>query len=209
MPSWPTKRNVGLYKYVMRSFIDIINESVLLESIEFHPATISDDGMEINFPANSVVRKSSPCPECKGTGKDLYAAEQGRDQKCYDCFGAKTITDTEYKFPSMGVSNENAQIVCDLIGVEYDSHGWIAPEHIPAILRRLIYVKNKPTDGFERESSENQGTVMDRTGEIPQIRRTATLIDAGVSADQVMRYIDKMIEICQWAKQNDCGVSWA
>lgn len=193
----------------MRTYIDIISEAALSESIEFHPATISDDGMSINFPENGVVRKTIPCPGCNGTGRDAYAASYGRDQPCYDCFGAKEITETEYNFPSIGVSNHNAQIICDLIGVEYESHGWIPPEQVSDVLRRLIYAKNKPTGGFEREASDDQQTVMDRSGELPTIRRTARMIDPGVSSDQVMRYIDRMIEICQWAKKNDCGVSWA
>lgn len=193
----------------MRSFINIITEGVLNESVEFHPAQMSEDGMEVRFPENGVLRKSIPCPECNGTGKDQWAIKNGIDQKCWDCFGAKTITETEYNFPSLGVSNTNAEIVCDIIGVECDSHGWISPEQIPNVLRHLIYAKNKSNANFTRDATDTQDTIVDRSGDIPMIRKTARMIDAGVSPDQVMRYIDKMIDICKWAQANNCGLSWA
>ena len=178
----------------------------LFESVDFMPGERHGD--HIGFPSSGVRHVTSECPDCNGTGEEDYT--NGRFP-CMYCNGTGKNEDTEYMFPSMNVSNRNAEVIADMIGVEsVDSSGWIPNENLPEIRRTLIRIINGSTAQHQIEpSTVGGGTIMDRDGPIPQIRKTAKIYDFGVSDYQLKAYAERLLGIIDWAQKNKCGVYWA
>ena len=186
---------------------------IITESIDVHPAelNIRDGDKFINWPKNAVRHETVPCPYCDDNGNSKHALEFGITEPCDDCFGTRQQTNTTYDFPNLNVSNSNIEFVEALMGIDGtdEFHGWIPPEQVGAVAQRLIRMKNSDLSSWARDGGESSGTVVDRSGDIPQIRKTATMIDAGMSEASIRKYIDRLLTICHWAQKNDCGVSWA
>jgi predicted nucleic-acid-binding Zn-ribbon protein len=192
----------------MRNFIDIIMESAILnEGTSFHPSikTIEDGKIFIDFPNSRKIQ--FPCRNCE------YEKEYGFNDrsKCEDCGGTEFETDTVYDFPCLDVSIQNAAIIKKILGCidDDDDCGLIENHELPNMMRRLIKLKNTSTNDFSRDRSENRRVSIDRTGNIPTIRSGPRMIDMGVPQSQITQYIDRLIEIVNWAINNKAVVSWA
>jgi hypothetical protein len=191
----------------MRNFIDAIQ---ITESVDFHPAVLSirDGEKYIDFPPNGSEKMEKPCSECSDT---KYGEFYGRKNICPYCQGTGIETETIYNFPMMNVSNRNMQVVCSLLGVECDDYsGWIPPNEIPTIKRRLIRLMNGDTKSYQIEPTEFKGErKVDRSGDIPRITTGPQMLDFGVDDTQITRYISTLMKILDYAQQNNMGVSWA
>lgn len=185
-------------------------KEILNESITFAPARLKiENGRKIFSLADFEKATEKPCWVCDGTGEDKYASEFGQKYSCEYCKGRKVFTD--YEMPvELNVSNANAQAIIDMLGLEFDYSGYIPPERMPELRRKLIKLKNGEIDAYTKEPTKQQGPVrrykdddgMDRIG------RGATVYDFGRSNEQVKRYIDKLLELLDFAQKNDAIVTW-
>ena len=96
---------------------------------------------------------------------------------------------------------------------EFDYAGTIHRKDLPALMRKLIMLKNKDKAEYTRPSSTQQGgmqrTTDPETG-MTKISRGATIYDMGVSSQQVNRYVDKLIEIVKFTQEHpDAIISWS
>lgn len=200
----------------MRHLINLV-EGLLCETVDFHPATLSvtdDGGKHIGYPPDSIVKKSEDCWVCDGSGKDIqndaYKARFGKDLPCERCEGLGKHDEIDYNFPNLNVANSNAFHIADMLGLEPDYTGWIPLEEIPNVLRRLIRLKNGEVADWTKSLSDERGeTKVDYTGAVPRIQGGARMIGGEITFAQVERYIDRLMDICKWAQDHGCGVSWA
>jgi hypothetical protein len=198
----------------MRSYIDLA-ENVLFESVDFHPAVLEDHDGEIYivYPPGSEVKSEQECHYCNGSGKDVqndaYREEFGKDLACDGCAGTGRVTETDYIFPNMNVSSANAFHIARMIGLDPDHTGWVPPEEIPNLIRTLMRLKNTDTTRHEVPSEDTGGDrYVDTSGQVPRIGTTMRMIGGGIDSQRIESYVNRLMEICKWAQDHHCGVSW-
>ena len=170
-----------------------------------------DGGVLIGGPAEFERQVKEPCKGCNGTARDAWAAENNIDQACDDCDDGYWKV-WKYDYPSMRFGVMQMAIMRDLLGFDGDGEGWtgwIPPEDVPVYMRRMIALKNGETQQFTQAPTDTQSTFVDKSGDIPEIKRGAHMIGGGASEEQIKQVIDRMMEIFMWAKKHNCGVSWA
>lgn len=191
----------------------------ITEGVDFRPAdweVLPDGTKSIGYPKDTTRHVKVTCKWCNGTGRDIqadaYEREFGRPSPpCDFCDGSGQHMEWQYDFPQMRVTYGNQGILSSITGKGDSNHGWIPPEDIPEVRRKLIRLMN--TDAPEhlaRPSTETHGpTSVDRTQEIPRIRRGSTMIDGGLSPEQIRSYGKQMLEILDWAQKHGVGACWA
>lgn len=212
----------------MRKWIDLV-EQKLTEGVDFRPAVMTKevrDGEEhtiIDYPPDTTRREWLTCKYCDGTGLD-YTYEgppHARVKKllpgthCEPCSppwgdGKGKTHEWVYDFPQMRVTYMHIDLLCDVLGVPYDEHGWVPPEKLPELKRRLMQVINGNSTGLAKPTTDEGGHLrVDKSGEVPRITRSARVIGVGVSDDMVKAGARRFLEIVDWAQKHGCGVSWA
>lgn len=207
----------------MRKYIDLV-ESLVMEGVDFHPSVMRQEERDgrmqtiIDYPPDTTRRESKKCRFCDGTGNDYHydhsdippriVYEPGT--KCGYCDGAGKTMEWTYDFPSMRIPHMGISLLCDVLGREYDDYGWVPPEQIPDLKRRLMMVINgNIAAALAQPATDEQNTVVDREGEVPTIRRGARMIGPGIDENQVRRGAQALLDIVDWAQKHGCGVSWA
>jgi hypothetical protein len=143
------------------------------------------------------------CRDCDGTGKD-------RTQLCVYCGGTGKEEDTVSDAPELQVSNANGEIIQQMLGLDPDYSGVIHNVDLPKVIRRLILLKNKSTQQYTADPKQERGPTQkwtDKQG-ITHIGPGATMYDLGTSQAQIDRYIDRLIEIVQFAQKNNASLGW-
>lgn len=190
----------------MRDHIKIINQ-MLSESVTFYPATREEKDGEIyiGWPDEYVERVKTDCEDCE-KGKVPYHPEID----CPYCQGTGEATETVYRFPHLDVANRNAEIIADMLDAPNPDSGWIAPDEIPVVKRRLMKLMNTSVSQFGvSASTTSRQTRVDYSGDIPRISAGAQMFDAGVTSEQLVGYIRKIMPILDFAQKHGYGVSWA
>lgn len=177
----------------------------LLESVTFGVVKYNE---EKGYYSGEYEEIERDCIACDGSG------QWDEERECPYCKGTKKETSSESIHPELNVSNHNAYtIVQDLLGENPNTEdglcGIIKNKDLPDIRRRLIRIKNGDTSNLTEPSREEGGnTIMDKSGEIPTIRKTATIYHGGRTDAQVMRYIDQLLSIIDVAQKENADVSW-
>ena len=176
------------------------------ESITFNPAklvTYGDKG-EKAWSNEWGEYKMEPCWVCDGTG-----LEQGK-YTCGMCNGQKTNKEWVSHAPELNVSNANARAVTDMLGVNFDYGGVIEHKDLPAVMRKLLLLKNKGADQFTEPGTKSGGQMKKYTNDDGQsaIGRGPTMYDMGRTSDQVNRYVDSLIAMVKFAQENGGGICW-
>ena len=153
-------------------------------------------------------RKDVECWYCEGTGK-----EKNYDQiPCELCDGTGTeLNKWIPSSPELRTSNSNAYLIMDMLGIESTSSGTIKNANLPAIMRRLIELKNSNTSQYTRLGSQTGGKIgrykdkdgMDRIGQ-----KGIAMYNFGTSQSQVTKYIETLGEIVKFAQDNDADLGW-
>jgi hypothetical protein len=187
----------------MRKFIDTV---ALLESVTFHPAvmTIENGQKYVGWPDGTTEQVETTCLGCEGDGKCPY----GSHEPCDDCGGTGKWKETKYNLPEFRASNEGLQTVLDILGMEFDYAGWIAPEQLPLLRRQLIRMLNGDTSGYEQEPEKHQRVSVDRSGDIPAITRGPTMYKPGITNSMLEGMIRRMLEIIDYCQKGGYGLSW-
>jgi len=151
------------------------------------------DGSALDYPDDP---NSEPCPYCKETpGKETYS---------------------NYTAPNLNVANVNAYQILKMLGLydeEDSSAGHIENKDLPAIRRKLIMVKNKGSEDFNRPSTDTispKRSYVDKSGSTPEIKTSggARFIDMGLDNDRMSQYIAKLLEIINYAQEHGYDIAW-
>ena len=182
----------------------------LKESIDFSvtKSYVDDQGRTINDMSHFGNSKDVECWVCDGTGKDKYYDEAD----CGYCHGKGKNFQFVSDAPEMNVSNGNAFKIIDMLGLEQDYAGHVDNKDLPQLMRKLIRLKNSDTSQYTQPGSRTQGpmtTGKDDTGMDTLKRSGPTMIDMGVSDNQITGYVDQLIKIVTFAQENDGDFGWA
>tara|TARA_Y100001937_G_C7038636_1_gene293543 strand:+ start:270 stop:854 length:585 start_codon:yes stop_codon:yes gene_type:complete len=193
-------------------------------SISIYPSVFSKtiDGRRVisRHGEEQVLEK---CWVCKGTGKEeAYMGKPGDGPSLVDCDyckGKGERLEWRGKGPEMNLSNTNAFAVFSFLGIqEPDYSGTIMNKDLQKYLMLLYQVKSGEQDsGLEspgRTSGGNRRTEIQKDPEtgldtIKKVSDGPVLYHMGRSASQVRTYIDKLINIFEYARDNKVNVSWA
>lgn len=101
--------------------------------------------------------------------------------------------ETRSTLPELNVSNMNASVVFDLLGIVGDSCGTILVADMDPIIKRLLDHNNRPNKRalHERETIQSKNMVI-----------------FGVDDDRIKYYIDTMLHLLTQCKQSNFNISW-
>jgi hypothetical protein len=185
----------------------------IVEGMTFSPAIeqeyIDDSGERRKLMTGEPwwAKSDEQCWVCNGTGKDPYT---DGDIDCGYCHGKKTYTKHGSTAPELNVSNVNGWEIQKMLGLDPDYAGTIYNKDLPNVMRKLIRLKNQGVEQHTQAPSVEQGKAThwkDDRG-ISHIIAGPKMHDAGRSNEQVMRYVDKLIELVQFAQKNNAHISW-
>lgn len=183
----------------------------LFESITLVPAVFDKETNSYHSPTRTVMKD---CPYCDGSGHDLY----NENRVCDDCNGTKIYRDEEFVAPSLNMANAAAGELFAALGMQVNwDDGLIRNKDLPKIKRRLIELKNSASvrqkhtyDSYEEDRGQPQRYV-DRSGEVPEIKTKHNgprIFHFGMPEERLMRYIDTMIQIVDYAQKNGCDITY-
>jgi len=177
----------------------------LREGVSFSPVTKSEQGYWSGEQFGQM--KDVECWLCHGTGQDTHY----HDDICPICKGNKTTHEFVSNAPELNVSNGNAGAILDMLGLEFDYSGLILHEKLPELMRKLIRLKNDEVSKYAEPARTDHGSmrkITDPETGLSGIGRGATIHHGGRSNQQVTNYIDKLIQIVQFAQKHNASVSW-
>lgn len=197
-----------------------LTETVTFDASEF----VTDDPA---FPKGLFTgqkwwrKEMRKCPFCDN-GKEHYRAwkdEDGKEHPAYSvdcdwCEGKGEKDEHVSDAPELNVSNGNAMAILDVLGLSHgdgqDLAGSVEPKDLPALRRKLIKMKNGGADDLESPDEISGGKMVkdrDEHGN-PALRKTARMYDIGRTSDQVANYIDRLLQIIDFAQKNDAHLTW-
>jgi len=177
----------------------------ITEGMTFNPVVEKEfsDGEKYWTGSDWERKVTIDCRDCDGTGKD-------REHPCFYCRGTGKEEDIMSDAPELQVSNANGKIIQQMLGLDPDYSGVIYNKDLPNVMRRLILLKNKDTQQYTVDPKQERRSVQKWTDDqgITHISRGASMYDMGTSQAQIDRYIDRLIEIIQFAQKNNTSVGW-
>ncbi len=153
------------------------------------------------------IKQEEKCWYCDGTGEEKY---NDNVYPCDRCGGKGVTLEVRSSAPELEVSNSNGYAIQEMLGLQPDYSGTIYHKDLPMIMRKLILLKNKGSKDHIVAPSTSKGPMRTGTSQqgITQISPGPTMHDLGRSQSQVDRYIEKMIELVQFAQKNNAHISW-
>ena len=148
-------------------------------------------------------RVEAECPACEGTGQEEW--DEDTKRKCLYCYGTGKVKQTQSTAPELTVSNSNALVVLNILGINNYSDelmGHIPSSKFPALQQRLLKLKNI---AGKRQQFEIPSTTTKSAG-------GPTMIDSGVSSEQIENYINRLMDILKFARDTDADnvyLTWA
>ena len=184
---------------------------LLLESITFNPIVEKDyDGRKVWSSVDWETLTKEPCYVCHGTGKETYDNES---YSCRRCDSTGTIEEYVSSAPELNVSNSNGIEIQRMLGIPNPDYGGIIHhQDIPKFIQRLIKLKNQDSSQYTQATSDTRGpmgrTHTDDQGVTHSGHRGPRMIDVGRSQSQIDTYIDRLLEILEFAQENNASVGW-
>jgi len=184
----------------------------LNESIDFSVTKSykDEDGQTIHDMSAFGERKDVKCWVCDGTGKDKFYDEA----KCDYCEGKGKRLEFVSDAPEMNVSNSNGFKIIDMLGLEKDYSGHVDNKDLPAIMRRLLQLKNQNPEkgtGIEHPGTMTGGqtiTYKNDDGVDAIGRKGPVMYDMGITDLQAKKYVDQLIKIVKFAQDNNADFGW-
>lgn len=184
----------------------------LFEGMTFHPVVEKEittgEYKGETYWTSSPWQREIPidCRDCEGTGKD------NRGYSCVYCHGTGKETETVSDAPELDVSNANGRAIQEMLGLDPDYSGVIEHRDLPAVMRKLILLKNKSSSQFTQDPSVETGSMGQTTSQDTNIthigRQGPTMLNMGRSQSQVDGYIDELIKIVKFAQENNASLGW-
>lgn len=182
----------------------------LVESVTFNAVDLKNDDKGPYY-SGRYKKVEKECWVCDGKGFEEYGEQK---HPCEYCHGKGSITEEEDEGPELNVTNAAAAVITQMLGVDSDEHvGLIKYEEIPAKLQLLMKLKNSADakQAYTSPDSVEQGRMgVDRSGDVPRIgRQGPTIHHGGFSDARIERYVDELINLLKYARDNKMHVSWA
>lgn len=173
------------------------------ESVTFSPSIQKEiNGQLVHTSEDFGEVKDVTCQNCNGTGQD-------HEQRCMYCSGTGKYEEYIPTGPELNVANSNAYAICQMLGIKPDYSGIIFNKDLPAIMRRLVQLKNTNINAYTVQSSISKGPARHvKDGDIDRITTGPTIVDFGRSNEQIMRYINQLMDLVKFAQQNNADISW-
>lgn len=121
--------------------------------------------------------------------------------------------------PEVNVSNTNAAMIFNMLGLEYDYAGQVPVQRVSDLLRKLVKLKNMPDsklaqftkDDTERVTGGGMERVDDPDSAVTRIQRRPTggFYSIGRDFNYVRQAIDNMIEVFKYAADKNLPVTWS
>jgi hypothetical protein len=190
-----------------------INE-LLTEGITFNPVILKvykdKTGKEVKHLTGEKWwrKEQTDCFVCRGTGVEDYGDKK---YPCENCEGSGKKLETISSAPELQVSNSNGYAIQEMLGLDPDYSGVIYNKELPELMRKLIKVKNLDISSHTKDTSIEKSQIKPYTDErgVTHIGSGPTMIDVGRSHSQVNSYVDRLIEIVQFAIKNKANLGWA
>jgi hypothetical protein len=182
---------------------------ILNEGMTFGPARrIVKNGKTYITGEEWWSKQERECPFCHGMG---YQTWPDGKHDCGYCYGTGKTKEHVSSAPELQVSNANGYAIQEMLGLDPDYSGHIENKDLPAVIRRLIQVKNTSIGDYTADPTIEKPSMQrlpDEDGVARIGKRGPTMIGGGRTYAQVERYINKLIEIIQFAQKNGADVSW-
>jgi|TARA_R110001632_G_scaffold51559_1_gene128470 hypothetical protein len=182
----------------------------LNESITFAVSKEIPDEVHgtVNDLSHFGKRKDVECWYCDGTGKEKHYNQI----PCEVCDGTGTeLNKWIPSSPELSISNPNGYLIMDMLGIESKSSGTIKNANLPALMRKLIQLKNSDRSQYAEPGSQSGGkigTYKDQAGMDTIGRKGPMMYNMGTTDDQVTAYVDQLIKIIKFAQDNDADFGW-
>lgn len=181
----------------------------LSESVTFGVARLEGEPGKPNYNMSHFQKKVRlTCWVCDGTGKDSYY----KNDECGMCHGDGKIDEWKSDYKELNISNANLSAVIDILGIHDDGEycGALNVKDLPEIKRRLIRLKNTSIDKHTSDTDVDKQKAHVVKGEdgIHRITTGPTIYNIGRSHDQVMNYVDSLIDMIDFAQKNNATVTW-
>jgi hypothetical protein len=98
-----------------------------------------------------------------------------------------------------------------MLGLEQDYAGSIENKDLPALMRKLIQLKNSDRSQYAEPGSQSGGkmtTSTDAEGMSTIGRSGPTMYNMGTTDSQITQYVDQLIKIIKFAQDNDADFGW-
>ena len=179
---------------------------ILHESITFHPVRKVEQNGQIYISGEEWEEPTrETCWYCDGHG-----THDG--QTCRACKGTGQIDTTRSTAPELNASNSNAYAILDMLQLPQDDAGVIPYEDLPGLRQRLIAIKNRSLEPYVQQPSTEHPRLVPRTVSqrvVSLQRQGPTVYNSGRSHEQVMRYIDHLLKIIDFAQKHKAMVGWS
>ena len=180
--------------------------SAIVESVTFSVAKVNP---EKNWVETLATKKQKDCEACDGAGKNEW---DGKQYDCEYCKGTGKYEDWVSDYPELNVSNANAYAFLNALGISTEElGGTIEPKDFPEIRRKLMRLINtSDADSYQRDSEVYGGdTKIDRSGNVPEIKRTAKIYSMGLSSDRIKTYARTLLNMIDIAAKEGFVISFA
>lgn len=200
-------------------------QSQLHESVTFSVAKLVTDDPQ--YPRGLLTsqefetEKVEDCWACDGTGKeshDGWTDQEGvkhppASWACDLCRGKGKLTKWETPYNELNVSNDNATAILQALGLWQNDElvGHVDHDDLPALRRKLIRIKNGGIEALTKDPEDTQGPTRRYKGDdgMDHIGRGPRVISGGRTHEQVMRYVDSLLSLIDFAQKNDAALAWA
>lgn len=187
-----------------------IHESLdraIMESYEFHPSVMRKemhDGAEhtvIDYAGGGIGRRMEPCFICHG--------EMPKMADCGYCKGKGEAEEEFTNCPTLRMSYMNLDLLCDMLGMEPEAHGWIPPEQVADLKARIVdKMTQRDKSQFTKPASDTQRPAsLSWDGEAKSAG--PRMIGGAQTPEMADKRFDRILEIVNWALQHGSGLSWA
>ena len=146
--------------------------------------------MSVDFTAAAAttqyVDKACDFPGC---------CEEERCGSCQEGIMQERVSDA----PELNLNNGNAAIVIRVLGLDPpDMWGKLATEQLPAIRRRIMYLRNRPLAlaSYARETADTR-----RPGQ-------CRVVCGGIDAQVILDRLERLDAVLAWAQERNSEVLW-
>lgn len=154
------------------------------------------------------------CQCCWGRGFfACYCTDYSEGHKahpeCIAC-GGEGVSCMRYRDGDMTLANDNALDLLELLEFQREYSGEVPLDVIPAVRRRIMILRGSEAKRASalREARDEQSTIVDRSGAVTELRRSARLIEPARNDEHVQGYLERFNTLCGIAQQHESAICW-
>jgi hypothetical protein len=181
-----------------------LNESVTFGAVKLK----MDKGERIWDYTPFEKQEEIDCRDCEDATKP--------HPSCWFCKGSGKEKIWQNIGPTMNVANHTVDTILTDLGLTHltgdeGTVGVWEPKQLPEIRRKLVKLKNSDLSKHVEEPSDTRGPMRHYKDEDGQDRigHGARLIHQGHSLERINSYIDRLLDVIDFAQKHDAAVAWS